>query len=1041
MRFPLSLDMLPDSSHPMLAEVKVGLFDLGGRPVNTVLRLPVRSREAEVGLKPTFSGSLAGKGEAEFEIVAVGRSGASLPGRKIAFDWVREHYDYSWYQEAGEWKVRTIVSDEVLATGEIRLDSQGKAKLSRRLDYGRYRLDLFDEESGSAASRRFHVGWWAASPLADEPDALELSLERDDVEAGETVRAFVRAPFAGRALITVMNDHLLYSHETFLPAEGKTIEFPVSGDWGPGAYVMASAYRPQVGKPSPLPFRALGLAWFAVNKRQREVVVEMNLPDIARPRSRITIPVSVTGDLKKDEPLRLTIAAVDEGILQLTGFPTPRPEVHFLGQKQLGFDLRDQYGHLIRAAEGRRGRVRSGGDRAVADENARGITLRSAKTVALYRRDVLLDGEGKGSFSLDLPDFNGSLRLMAVAYGKKIVGSGEARLLVRDDLIAEILLPRFLAPGDEAEATLSLHNLSGVAKSFEIDLEASGGVTLADSKSHTVDLGPDARFETPVAVRGLSVGAGKLVLRARGTDWDGMMRQWDLQVRPAQPYVTHRQMAYLDPDASLDVAHDGLEGFLEETLAADITVTARPEFNVPALLDSLHRYPYGCTEQTISRALPLLYFPEVSRRWDRDVDDLSIHRRVDRAIRRVLDRQRSDGSLAVWSSYGDRHRWLSAYGFDFLTRAAAAGYDVPSAAYAHLRRWLRGFVSERNGTMLYAKAYAHYVLTRIGTVDAGEVRYFADTYADNIRTRLGIGHLAAALAFVGEHDRAEALFEAAIAKRRPKSDHIRDYGSDLRDGAALSALIGEAFPRSSRLHRLTAVLEDYVYRREYFSTQEQAWLLLSTHAVSSGIDDGLQVSVNDDPAAVRDGPLRLSLSGEDLRLPLRIANDGKGPIRVIRSLRGVPREPLPEVSSGFTLTRTIYRTDGSLADLSAVRQNDEFIVLLEGEAENETEHEALVVDLLPAGFEIENAALGGTAVRERFSFLPELSDFAFEAARDDRYVAAIDLDRWQRRFVAAYVVRAVTPGRFAFPGSFVEDMYKPQYHARGAFTTVAIARQ
>jgi uncharacterized protein YfaS (alpha-2-macroglobulin family) len=115
------------------------------------------------------------------------------------------------------------------------------------------------------------------------------------------------------------------------------------------------------------------------------------------------------------------------------------------------------------------------------------------------------------------------------------------------------------------------------------------------------------------------------------------------------------------------------------------------------------------------------------------------------------------------------------------------------------------------------------------------------------------------------------------------------------------------------------------------------------------------------------------------------------------------------------------------------------VVLIEGKSENDQKQQALVVDLLPAGFEIENPALGGEGGKSAFGFLPPLTEAAFTAARDDRFVAALDL-RGAQRFAIAYLVRAVTPGRFALPGSFVEDMYSPRYHARGAASTITIAR-
>ena len=104
--------------------------------------------------------------------------------------------------------------------------------------------------------------------------------------------------------------------------------------------------------------------------------------------------------------------------------------------------------------------------------------------------------------------------------------------------------------------------------------------------------------------------------------------------------------------------------------------------------------------------------------------------------------------------------------------------------------------------------------------------------------------------------------------------------------------------------------------------------------------------------------------------------------------------------------------------------------------------------MLPAGLEIESVltpedGLGpvqwdGSRRNGQFPFVGELSYPRVAEARDDRFVAAIDL-RNGDGFTFAYMARAVTPGAYTLPGAYVEDMYRPGVNARTAVTRMRIA--
>ncbi len=1041
------LNQLPDTSHPIKARAVASLFDVSGRPVYAGLETPIRTREVEVGLRRNANASFGKGEEAAFDLVALKQDGSASPGRKIRYEWIKEQYDYSWYNSGGRWQTRQTVYDEIIEVGIVEVDEKGEAIVQRRMDDGRYRLAIADTSGTSAASQQFYVGWWSASKSPNVPDALELTLEDDDVKAGDKLKAFVKAPFAGNAFVTIIGDKLLSSRTISIPEEGQEITIPVKAEWGPGAYLAVTAYRPKLSTPSRLPARAMALKWFSIDKDKRTLAVSFDPPKSVLPRQSLTLPLKVTGAQSKRQ-MKMTIAAVDEGILQLTNYQSPDPAARYLSQRALGVELRDIYGRLITPEEGARGQLRSGGGlaeimvtagkRSSADENQQGITRRTTKTVALYTRDVTVNDKGEGEVTLDLPDFTGRLRLMAVAYGESAMGSGEAPLVVRDPLVADLLLPRFMAPGDQASAVVSLHNVAGLVSALEFEVATLNGVVRSASAKQSIDLPKDTRQEIIVPLKADAIGADKITLRVTAEGMRPIERVWDIEVRSAQPFVTERTMQIVAPGSQVALSNNLLAAFLPGTARANITLATRPDFDVPGLLDDLDRYPYGCTEQTVSRALPMLYFADVAQAWSQDVDELSTARRVNHAIARILDRQRYDGTFGAWSANAKSHKWLSAYAVDFLTRAQEKDYVVSEAAFEHAVAGLKSYVSRPRKGQGYARAYAYYVLARLGEVKASDVRYYAERHGGAIETRLGLAHLGAALAILGERGRAEEYFAKAITKRRTAGKYYKDYGSDLRDAAAMTALIAETMNNPARVQALADILEKAFAENAYFSTQEKAWLLVATDVLKT-LGGDLHVGIDDKNIGPQKKPVRLALTNDRLQQGFNVENKGAGPIRFVQSTRGVPQRSLPPVENGFSIKRTIYNADGELMDLSEVEQNDLMVVIIEGHSKTRQQHEALIVDLLPAGFEIENAALGSGAARESYSFLPGLSRTEFEAARDDRYVAAINVGP-QGKFALAYIVRAVTPGTYVQPAIFIEDMYKPQYHARGSIGEVSVTK-
>ncbi|WP_374446787.1 alpha-2-macroglobulin [Stella sp.] len=1047
-RFEVKLGALPETTVPLDVTVRGSMFEPGGRPVTRSLTLPVAARPFDIGIRARAGDAAVADGQpAAFDVIAVDRQGRPVAAPDLRFELVSERWNWQWYNQYGEWKYRAVVQDRRQEAGALAVAQTLPAAFERTLAAGRWRLDVFDPKTGAASSFRFRVGWWVGAEAPEVPDRLEVALEKPRYRPGETARIFLKGPFAGEAVVAVVSNRVHLVRSVALAGAGSTLELPVDADWGAGVYVLATGLRPAGAADALGPGRAVGVAWMPVERAETTLAVRIEAPEVVRPRRTQEVTVRVAGAGSSGAAggsAHLTLAAVDEGVLRLTDFRTPAPGEHFFGRRRLGVDMRDLYGRLLDGRTGEVGRLRSGGDD-TAERNLGGLPRKNIRIAAVFSGIVALDAEGKATIPLAVPDFQGRLRLMAVAWSADAVGSAEGAMTVRDPVASLVATPRFLAPGDAAQATVSLDNVDGAAGEYVLRLAGEGAVRIEAPPEVKVVLEPGKRFEQAFPLTGTRIGDGRVRLALSGPQGFAVDREWDLSVRPTQPYETRRIVGRIEPGQSLALGPDLVADLLPGTAEVFLNLSPRPGWDVAGLIRDLDRYPYGCVEQTTSVAMPLLYLADVAREWQLPGQRVDAKTRIDAALRRLADMQQADGSFGLWGAFDASDPWLTAYVVDFFARARDQGHLVSDPALKNAVDYLAAYVRRNpsDAAELTAHAYAHYALARAGVGDVGGVRYFSDVHLNRLPTALAQAQVGAALALYGDGPRAAAAFAAATAAPSPVAlVSSRNYGSELRDRAGVLALAAEAGVPIQRAATLAEDIAQRFQRRRYTSTQEKVWLLLAAHALARS-GGPMTVAVDDNPARISNRALSLKPRIEGAQDRMTVANRGEDPVWRSISVSGVPRDLRPPENHGFVLERRFHLPDGKPADLARLRQNDLVVVVVSGEwAETEADGaNALLVDLIPAGFELENARLAGGRGAQDFAWLPDLTEATHTELRDDRFVAGLTLSKGDAAFTQAYLMRAVTPGRYVVPGSYVEDMYRPERFARTAAGTATIGRR
>ncbi len=1035
---------IKDTPLPLRAQVQVRVFEPGGgRATKTEKTLPMRTRNVYLGIRPTFEGRYSREGtQTEFDVVALDAAGKQVARTGIEYKIERTDWNYQWYEVDGRWRWHSISNDRLITADTISMRADAPTRLGFQLTWGSHRLTIVDRENNTSSTVQFYVGWYGGSDSGEEtPDTLRVASDKENYKPGESARVRIEAPFAGEALLAIATDRVISTRNVQVPAGGTTVEIPVSADWGPGAYALVTAWRPLDKPADRVPTRAIGLTWLGLEPKLRTLEVKIGTPEKITPRRRIEVPITV-GNLGGEEAF-VTLAAVDEGILQLTRFRTPEPADYYFGKRRLGIAMRDDYGRLLETRTDDLGRIRVGGDAG----DIGGLDIVPTRTVALFSGPVKLDAQGQANIPIEVPDFIGQLRLMVVAYGKSRVGSGDQRLYVRDAVSADVVLPRFLAPNDRGRLALSLHNIDGQAGDYRLTVEATGAVSLDRPIAETRRLAAGQReLLTWPLVASNDAGFGKVAVEVSGPGNFAVRREWDIQVRAAQTPNAVDTVSQLAAGRELMLDRNVTASFAPGTSQVAVSLTRIPGIDVAALLRALDKYPYGCIEQTTSRALPLLYYNDVALLGYGPADP-RIPDRVQEAVYRIVDMQLPDGSFGMWGPYSPAAEWLQGYALDFLLRARDQQMAVPAASLQRGLTWLNRTVDKLSPN---AQAYGWYVLAKAGLADPGRIRYFQDTEGGKISDGLAWAQLAAALNHVAEPGRARLAF----AKAREMANTVErndSYGSALRNRAALLALAAEAGGREGLTQVASLVGERLTANVDTTTTQEQAWLVMAAHAMA-GTGGGLTYSVDGDRKTATRDPVVINPDAAGIARGVRVKNEGDNTVWMQVTARGVPNEPLPAASRGLSVQREFLTLDGRPADLRRLRQNERLIVSISGRNVEGGYHEVALLDLLPAGFEIETVMTEEKA--KSFTFLPKLSETRIAEGRDDRFFASFNLGRRTYRawwdsddemkrsinsFHVAYVVRAVTPGSFALPAAHVSDMYAPRVYGRTAMGRVDIA--
>lgn len=1043
---------------PLEVAYRVSLAEPGGRAVNrsrTQYGWPAGSQWP--ALKADFVADRVEGGKPQpFQILNLDDKGQPVAG-PVKVRLINEYRDYYWHYADGEgWKYEFNSQPYLEQEQTLQLDGKGPTPLTLQLAAGWYRLEV-ENSQGHQSSLRVEIGSyaWGGGGEQARPDKIAITLDKRAYQAGDKAKVTLVAPRPGKGLLLVEDgDGLRWWQRVELKGAGGDakdargeFEIPVSPEWQRhdlhiSAQIAApdSASKP-AGKQQGQSLRSVGLVPLTLDREARRLPLTLSAPDKAVPLTRL----EVTATSSPNSQGRVVLAAVDRGVLNISDYQPLDPFEIFFGRKRFAQDLFDNYGQVIPPQDGKLARLNYGGDRAPLKKG--GALESRVEIAALWSGEVSFDESGKAVIPLDLPNFNGELALMALAWNEQQVGEAERAVKVVAPLVAEIGWPRFGARGDETRALVQLRNMSGEDQTLSLAWTLNGGLKANGELPSTLALknGEEQWLTLPLTVTGAS-GVASLQLAASGKDF-AISRDWTLPLRSPWPAETRQRYQMLAPGQQMSFAPAELAGLDRANLQGLLSLSGTPPWDPAAQWQALADYPYACLEQTLSRAWPyLLTTADERAAWRKPAAGKKATSEADvqRALLQRLQRlQLPSGGFGLWDGRSDEEQWLTAYAADYLLARKEAGDAVPEAMLNQALNRLQSYLTDNQygerwssapeHSRLAYQAYSAYVLARVGKAPLATLRLIWEQQADHARSGLPLLHLSLALSAMGDEQNAAKALNRALATERG-DDYLGDYGSQLRDGALELSLLRQHKLAADRWPALSAKVADTLAHRQWLSTQERL-ALLRLARFDPAVDWQARVTPSLGSGSLS-GSAPLQLSAPEALAASTVTNEGKGSLYVQRTLVGYPEQAPTRLSQGISVTRSWFNSDGQRFDPAKVKMGDLVVVRLNVSSESAVP-DALLVEMVPAGFELENPVLGNNIKLEELSiegkpaWQSEWNDYLkHQEFRDDRYTAALDLSEGSNQQLV-YLMRAVTPGRYQVPPTQVEDMYRPELRAVG----------
>jgi uncharacterized protein YfaS (alpha-2-macroglobulin family) len=931
--------------------------------------------------------------------------------------------------------------------GNLTITGKGKIVLPKgKLTKGAYKLTITDENSGHRTQTYFTVYDGVENIPGTQPYITEFKTDKEVYKAGETVKVMMPDVEGAKVLMSIERGNRVISQSWHtLSKSNNIIALKSNVDWSPNVYIHATIMQKYKQDANDLPLRMYGIKHVQMDGSSSNLKPLANIPDKLESNKNYTFQVSEG----EGRPMEYTLALVDEGLLNLTGFATPDPVKHFNGKFPLLVKTWDIYQFLINYFKGKfAGIISIGGDDAYNPDAI--AEINRFKPVAIHIGSYKIGKGGKNTHTITIPNYIGRVRLMVVACNDKNFGKLEKSIPVKNPLMVQSQFPRTLNVSDKLQLPVTILRDDAAINSATLSAQADPTMIKGFTSGKSVSFNGKNRILNTYDLEVLNkTGKVNVELGINGNG-KNMIESTNILVNYPNAFESNIVKNVVEAGRKLTLIAK-TKGY-KDVFSSSILVSGLKVPNFTQYATELLDYPYGCLEQTTSTGFSQLYLDKIV-----SLDPADNKKRLENiqsAILKISGFQQSTGKFNYWSGTY-YHAWSDIYAGNFMVELKKLGYLNNNSDM--LNRWLDAHVATANNWAMaettndyyyesesMAQAFRLFVLAKGGKAAKSAMNRFVTS--NNSKNPMTWWLIAGSFQLSGYDSKAKEFLNKAesLQKNYDGSRSYESFGDEGRDWAIIVEVLCSMPSEKNKLDAYYDQMVESLNKMSWVSTQTKGFAFIAAFkyfgkALQS--NGKIEYSINGLPGGIKNfnltafDPRTFKIDKTTFDKPITIQNTGKGSIYVYQSDRYIDNNIVKTASANnLNLTVEYYNSTANQSGLSNIKIGDDILIHVKVKNPSALDINDLALNLkMPAGWELINPRLYQTEVTKSGS------QFTYQDFKDDRVYTFFKLGAGQAKSFS-FKAKAAFTGDFFMPAVSCEHMYKGSMYARTGTGRVVVSK-